>query len=327
MDITWLNHVTTWWRTSQENGRLPHALMLLGAAGTGKRSAAAWIARRRLGLDTTAGPVYPPEIPEHADLRWISPPPEKHAIGIEQIRDLVADLGLTSYEGGGKVAVLDPANAMTTSAANSLLKTLEEPPGDTLLVLIADRLGHLPATIVSRCQVLKLPLPGRDESLDWLERQRPAAGWPRVLAAAGNAPLAALEALERIDDNEVMARDLAAVAAGKATPLEVAARWARFEPDFVLDWLCRQVQACIFRTFGGGGDGPAATIPDTVLQRMDRRNLFCYLDSINRLRGQPAGSYNVQLTLESLLIDWAGGLENLCAPTGQGVAQLNFAAR
>ena len=41
---------------------------------------------------------------------------------------------------------------------------------------------------------------------------------------------------------------------------------------------------------------------------MDRRNLFCYLDRINRLRGQPKGSYNVQLTLESLLIDWAGGL-------------------
>jgi len=45
-----------------------------------------------------------------------------------------------------------------------------------------------------------------------------------------------------------------------------------------------------------------------VLQRIDRRNLFCYLDGINRLRGQPAGSYNVQLTFESLLIDWALGI-------------------
>jgi len=45
-----------------------------------------------------------------------------------------------------------------------------------------------------------------------------------------------------------------------------------------------------------------------VLKRMDRRNLFCYLDRINRLRGQPRGSYNVQLTLEWLLIDWAEGL-------------------
>ena len=69
-------------------------------------------------------------MPEHPDLRWIAPPEDKESIGIEQIRDLVDDMGLTSYEGGGKVAVIEPANAMTVNAANSLLKTLEEPPGD-----------------------------------------------------------------------------------------------------------------------------------------------------------------------------------------------------
>jgi len=47
-----------------------------------------------------------------------------------------------------------------------------------------------------------------------------------------------------------------------------------------------------------------------VLKRMDRRNLFCYLDTINRLRGQPGGSFNVQLTLEGLLIDLADGLRD-----------------
>ena len=58
-------------------------------------------------------------------------------------------------------------------------------------------------------------------------------------------------------------------------------------------------------------------IEDSVLRRMDRRNLFCYLDIINRLRGQAGGSYNVQLTLEGLLIDWADGLANcdLSPPT------------
>lgn len=327
MEITWLDPVITWWRSSVENQRLTHALMLLGAPGTGKRSAAAWIARQRLGLAAGERPVYPPQIPEHADLRWICPPEDKHAIGIEQIRGLVSDLTLTSYEGGGKVAVIDPANAMTTSAANSLLKTLEEPPGDTLLILVADRLGHLPATIVSRCQLVKVPLPGISESLAWLDRLRPAADWARPLAAAGYAPLAAIPALERIEDTEGMARDFAAVHTGNTTPLEVAARWAKSEPHFVLDWLCRQVQTCIYRTFASAGDGAVIGIPDTVLQRMDRRNLFCYLDTINRLRGQPAGSFNVQLTLESLLIDWASGLENLRDPVGQGVSQLRFAAR
>jgi hypothetical protein len=91
-------------------------------------------------------------------------------------------------------------------------------------------------------------------------------------------------------------------------PLEVAGRWAKHEPEFVLNWLCRHVQLCILRVFGGLAAAPAAGVSDSVLQRIDRRNLFCYLDVINRIRGQAAGSYNVQLTLESLLIDWAVGL-------------------
>lgn len=55
---------------------------------------------------------------------------------------------------------------------------------------------------------------------------------------------------------------------------------------------------------------PAAdrAVGDSVLKRIDRRNMFCYLDIINRLRGQPVGSFNVQLTLDSLLIDWAEDL-------------------
>ena len=76
----------------------------------------------------------------------------------------------------------------------------------------------------------------------------------------------------------------------------------------MLNWLARQVQQAIRTTSGGDRGARSGAISESVLDRMDRRNLFCYLDTINRLRGQPAGSFNVQLTLESLLIDWANGL-------------------
>jgi DNA polymerase-3 subunit delta' len=249
-------------------------------------------------------------VPQHADLRWLTPPEDKNTIGIEQIRELVASLSLTSYAGGGKVAVIDPANAMTANATNSLLKTLEEPPGDALLILIADRVGYLPATIFSRCQRVNIALPAEADSLDWLASLRSSAGWPAALRAAGNAPLAAVESLERMQETEAMAIEFAALPERNASPLEVAGRWAKHQPAFVLDWLCRQVQLCILRVFGGLAASPGVSVSDSVLQRIDRRNLFCYLDIINKLRGQPAGSYNVQLTLESLLIDWAGGLPN-----------------
>lgn len=311
MEMPWLNQITEGWRASVMAGRAPHALMLLGAAGTGKRCAAAWLARCRLGMsELRSEPQYPLTIPEHADLRWISPAEDKHVVGIEQIRELVAALSLTSYAGGAKVAVIDPANAMTASAANSLLKTLEEPPGDALLILVADRLGRLPATILSRCQRISVMLPPEALSLKWLDRLQVSSGWPAALRAAGNAPLAAVESLARIEDTDTMARDFAALPEYHASPLEVAGRWAKHEPEFVLNWLGRQVQLCILRIFGGRAAMPGGDVSDSVLQRIDRRNLFCYLDNINKLRGQPAGSYNVQLTLESLLIDWAVGLPN-----------------
>lgn len=288
---------------------MPHAVMLLGAPGVGKRSAAVWLARQFLGMENNARlPEYPITIPEHADLRWIRPLEDKHVVGIDAIRELVADLSLTSYAGGGKVAVIDPANAMTTSAANSLLKTLEEPAGHALLVLVADRVGHIPATVFSRCQRIRIGIPPVSESLAWLDQLRPGTDWSAALRNAGNAPLAAIGAAERLEETDSMAREFAALAQNGASPLDVAARWAKSEPQFVLDWLARQVQACVFRVFAGSTSEPPALVADSVLHGMDRRKLFCYLDIINRLRSQPAGSYNVQLTLESLLIDWAGKL-------------------
>jgi len=302
---------------------MPHAVLLAGPAGTGKRALAAWMARAYLSANDAGGPCHPLQIPEHADLRWLTTEEDKRSIGVDQIRWLVSELSLTSYEGGGKAAVIEPANAMTTSAANSLLKTLEEPPGDALLILVADRLVHLPATILSRCQRINVNTPGIAESLDWLAGLRPGAAWAAALDAAGGAPLLAIPALDRLDDTDGMADELVAVAEQRLSPLAVAARWSRLEPGFVLDWLAAQVQQAIKAAAIGPNTAVRAVLPQSVLQCMDRRNLFCYLDTINRLRAQAAGSFNVQLTLESLLIDWAQGL----AGAGRdGMTQARLAA-
>jgi DNA polymerase-3 subunit delta' len=309
MQINWLTQFAQTWLDRAEQGRVPHAVLLTGPAGVGKRAAATWIAAKRLGIGSPGDlPGYPVEVLEHADLHWITPPEDKEAIGIDQIRELVSEFGLTSYEGGGKVAIIEPANAMTTNAANSLLKTLEEPPGDALLILVADRTGRLPATIFSRCQRIEIALPSEAQGLAWLDKLQPGATWAEALRLAGGAPIAAILALAQLDAHATMTRDFAAVARGKVSPLEVAARWARLDTPFVLDWLARQIQQVILVVSSGRQNVTAPRIDESVLKRMDRRNLFCYLDIVNRLRGQPSGTYNVQLTLESLLIDWATGL-------------------
>src|SRR5690606_1496083 len=321
IELPWLTPLAEAWHGASVRGRAAHAVLLTGSRGVGKRAAAYWMAMQRLRLETPALPtvqVDPVEgeksadrrLAEHPDLRWLRPPEGKQAILIDQVRELVNDLSLTSYEGGAKVAVVEPANMLTGNAANSLLKTLEEPQGDALLLLVADRMGSLPPTILSRCQRINIATPPESASLAWLERVRPGANWRAALRMAGNAPLAAIGALERLDITDAMARDFSQVAERRVSPIDVAARWSQYEPDFVLAWIGGQVQQCIYRASGAAGESFEGSTAESVLNRIDRRKLFCYLDDINRVRGQSAGSYNVQLTLESLLIDWAEGLKD-----------------
>ena len=310
MELDWLEQFVVSWQDRISHGRVPHAVLLAGPAGVGKRAAARWIAASSLGRKSSRLPVHPQDAVEHADLRWVAPLEDKESIGIEQIRELVHAMALTSYEGGGKVAVIEPANAMTVNAANSLLKTLEEPPGDALLILVADRVGKLPATIFSRCQRIDLPAPAEGVALAWLDRVQPGAPWSEALRVAGGGPLAAIGVLEDLETSASMARDLNALGKGMGSAVEVAARWTKFAPGFVLNWLAQQVKLLVIAGSAGREQAAGLAIEESVVRRMDRRNLFCYLDIINGLRGQPAGSFNVQVTLEGLLIDWADGLQD-----------------
>ena len=154
-------------------------------------------------------------------------------------------------------------------------------------------------------------------SLQWLDRIQPGAAWIDALRISGGAPLAAIAALDDLDTSTSMGRDLMVLGAGKGSSVEVAARWAKLEPAFVLNWLAQQVKLAVLAVYAGRDYANGLAIGDTVLHRIDRRNLFCYLDIINRLRDQPGGSYNVQLTFEGLLIDWSNGLQDcgLTLPT------------
>ena len=310
-ELFWLSETAARWLELGQRDRLPHAVMLAGPPGVGKRALATWMVRQKLKLTEDPLPVWPSAPPEHADMHWLMPPEDKNSILIDQVRALVADLNLTSYSGLGKAAVIEPAQLMTNNAANSLLKTLEEPSGDALLILVADRTGRLPATIMSRCQRIDVRAPAQDEGLRWLDRLRPGEPWTEALKAAGGAPIAAVDAADRLETMQTMGQELKAVADGQSSPVDVALRWSKHEPLFVLEWLARQLQLAARASAGDREALRGAAIGESVLRRMDSRNLFCYLDNINRLRGQPQGSYNVQLALESLLIDWATHLADV----------------
>jgi DNA polymerase III subunit delta' len=191
-----------------ERERWPHALLLAGPRGIGKRLLALHLAQALLcespqPSGKACGSCVGCNLVmrgTHPDLRLIEPvtyddegnATSVDAITVEPIRDLIDFALLSSHRGRAKVAVIAPAEALNGAAANALLKTLEEPPPGTYLLLVTNQPGRLPATLVSRCRRLPLAYPDPAVATAWLAaRGVEHAGL--VLAQAGGAPWVALE--------------------------------------------------------------------------------------------------------------------------------------
>ena len=139
---------------SAQAGRIVHALLFCGPRGTGKKTMAEIFARAVLCQGEHRPCDACPACKKclngsHPDVHFVAP--EKNTIKVDQIRSLTDALALKSYEGGKKIAIIERADAMNESAQNALLKTLENPSGDTLFFLLTDAPGVLLPTIVSRC--------------------------------------------------------------------------------------------------------------------------------------------------------------------------------
>ena len=141
-------------RSAQERDRLAHAYLITGPSGSGKRRLAGMIA----GLVNGAAPekVFAGAA---ADVHLASPESKSRRIAIDQIRTLEHALQMRSNSGGRKVAIISDADRMGSQAANAFLKTLEEPPNNSLLLLLSSIPEVLPDTIISRCLTLQLAAP------------------------------------------------------------------------------------------------------------------------------------------------------------------------
>ena len=164
-------------RTALSAERLHHAYLFVGPDGIGKRSAAIAIAKaihcEEAVNDFCGSCVNCARISDgnHPDVRLIQPLPEKKEISIQQIRDLARDLNYRSFTGKRKIALIDPATLMNLSAQNALLKTLEEPPENSWIVLIAPNSGGLLPTVRSRCVRLSFAPLRRQQVASYLVSQ------------------------------------------------------------------------------------------------------------------------------------------------------------
>jgi DNA polymerase-3 subunit delta' len=202
---------TTQWqqisRAKKEN-RLAHAFLFTGIAGLGKVQFAENMIQYLL-CDQHEIPrchtCHLIKTKVHPNVLWVEPEEAGHAIKVDQVRALNEFVQQTSLQDGYRVIVIHPANQMNMQATNALLKTLEEPARDAILILIQDVMGQLPATIISRCQRLHFFTPQRADALAWLATQTESLhDFNLLLNLSHGAPLAALECIQspRLNERE-----------------------------------------------------------------------------------------------------------------------------
>jgi len=302
-------------------GRVPHALLVTGPRGVGKRALVALMARSLLcrrpdpqGLacrrcrdcELCASGTHP-------DYQEIGPDPEGKSddIKVDVIRRLTESASLTAHRAGFKLIVIDPAQNLNTNAANSLLKTLEEPAPDTLLCLICDAPDRLPATVRSRCLRLKVPLPSTAEASAFLGSRAATADIPTLLRLAQGAPLAALALLEegRLPQRDEAFAGFVAVARGTRDPLAQAGAWNELDPSILLNWLSGWVSDLL--RLASGHPTPLLSNPDQVeilrglAVAIDPRQTHRLLGHIWQARANDQAAVNRLLLYEALAVHWA----------------------
>jgi len=306
----------------------PHAMLITGARGIGKRTLALNFARSLLcetprtdgfACGACASCSYAAAA-QHPDLRMVEPLELEDdgetkvldTIPVGHIRRLIEWSDLTSHRGVAKVALIVPAELLNANAANALLKTLEEPPPATFLMLVANEPGRLPATVRSRCFRLEAPRPSQDEARQWLE-QAGIAKASTVLAQAGGAPLLATALADPAwqDERSVW---LAALAKPKSLPavalasrLEAGAKDERKDRlGLAIDWLAGWT-ADLARVAAGGEPLRNPDFADALKAlagAVAPVALFRYHRSLMRQRALVAHPLQPRLVAETLLFGY-----------------------
>lgn len=308
-------HLAAQWRGE----RLGHAWLITGMQGSGKlefaRRFAALLFCRQPQDNEACGSCKECgyfKAGSHPDWRLLQP--EKSLIKVEQVRESM-DFALSSSQRGGyKVLCLYPAEAMNLSAANALLKLLEEPPPMTLLLLLSHQAGQLLPTLRSRCQKLAIPLPEKSQAIDWLQA-RGCSEAEELLMRASGAPLQALVLSEagRLAEHALVQAALADLLRGRTSALAAAARCSKLSLADILEhqlqdvgMLLRACQASLMPA-GAGVQALQVLLPDAGDSRRSQRALHLLYARLQDCRHTALASNNAnpQLILEQVFGEWS----------------------
>jgi len=323
------------WQQLQQQAReqrLPHALLLTGQAGLGKREFATQLARAllckqpqptgeacgvcnacmllqvELGVDEASNKdTALAHMGTHPDCLWLEPEEADKAIKVDDVRELCAAMSLTSQFGGYKVAVINMADSMNINAANSLLKTLEEPSANSVLLLVSSRPQRLPITVRSRCQRISFYIPDDALAAGWLAQQKVDRS-ELMLRLAHGSPLLAqqLAQADALQPRQKLVEALLGVARNQSvvSHAEALSKQPVFELlGWMHDWLVDVLRL---------QSSPQAEVTNLdhapelkqLAQQLNIQRVFGLLDEVLNLRRMQTVSLNAQLLWEDLLISW-----------------------
>lgn len=317
----WLDLTALWLQR-----RLPHALLLIGGAGVGKR----WFARALaafalcenpsgyacgrcrscaqlaagshpnasvLGVDGHLGLALTASGQAQQGLVHWEPDEDRKRrdISIEAARNLSSKLSLATHYGGARVAIVDPAEGLNTASVNALLKTIEEPPAGTHLLLISERPQALLPTLRSRCQKIRFPRPDDASARAWMQdagiRDERTLEWALELAVGAPLRAVQLAAGEGVEIRRQWTELWSAVASAKKDPLTAA---TSVDKDSLIEhlqwaqqWLLGQLRERLAAGDLARGEAVAQMAQDVV-----------------EAQRRAAGNAQPQLLMESLFIRW-----------------------
>ncbi len=309
--------------------KVPHAFLLNGLEGIGKQAFAEGLAgyllcERALGesLEQACGVCKQCKLVSsetHPDFKHIRPEEGSSVLKVDAIRAMVEFFSQSSMQGGRKLAVLAPAESLNHNAANALLKTLEEPSGDSVIILVSHSAGQLLPTIRSRCQVIDFSLPERDSAQAWLASALSAEGLSvspdelhSVLSLAAFAPLRALEFVRTgaLDENNRMLDEMAAFLKKEVLAIVLAERWSDELAILRVEWMIQWLELILkakFTQLSLEGNPASKMISHLAKVSSEAQLLGIYKSALDQLRLLLGNSNpNKQLIFEFLLNQWAG---------------------
>jgi len=239
-------HKSSWDKfvTAKSKNHLPHALLISGTDGTGtldfaKRIATALLCTSPVNNEACQNckscKTY--KAGANPDFMGIELLEGKQQIAVDQIRKLADFITYTRSFNAYRVILLNPVERMNANAANSLLKSLEEPASNTVIILVASNLSRIIPTIKSRCQILALPTPTKAQAISWLKQKKITTDPEELLEMSNGQPLTAIGISdEDIQSRGQLANDLYSICMQKKSVTDIAKTWEKYDQSNLLNW-------------------------------------------------------------------------------------------